>query len=101
MPTCRPRAAAAAAGRAMASTVVGSMPKVAAPWRASPLNLRTIRLYLSWPFKCLLPAKLEAGKAPNDDIFADPGDRFVQQILDGFAGVTDVRLIEQRHVAVG
>jgi len=49
---------------------------------------------------CLLAAKLEAREAPDDDVLAHPGNRLVQQLLDGLARVANVRLIEQRHVAV-
>src|SRR5579859_3981256 len=100
MPTSTPRATTSETCRAMLSTVVGSIPNAADPWRASPLNLRRILRYRSRPLAELAAAKLESRKAPNDDVLAQLGDRLVEQVLHSLAGIANVRLIEQRHVAV-
>src|SRR6266540_3867486 len=80
MPTSTPRATTAATWRAMLSTVGGSMPNSAEPWKAWPLSLSRMRLNRSCPFGLpsgvheraeLLVAGDEVGLAVDFDQSAD------------------------------
>ena len=47
-----------------------------------------------------MSAKLKPRDTPNHDVFADPRDRFVEQVLHGLARIANIGLIEQRHIAI-
>src|SRR5215207_7878596 len=101
----------------MDATTPGSMPKGVSPISASPLSLRSTRLYFAvnaspFPPMTRKPSRsgldllvsnrgreagadFEPGETPHDDVLAELCDCLVREIADRQLGVLDERLIEQ------
>src|SRR5581483_822667 len=100
---------------AKALTVAPSMPKLLTPAKTSPVTLRMIRLYFGAPlFMKFAGARVKARRlffsgrfaqmiareAPDLNVFAEPADRFVDDIGDLFVRIFDERLLEQARFRV-
>src|SRR3990172_3924111 len=76
----------------MVSSIRGSMPYERSPWRASPLSLRTMRLYGGSGTSATSASQLEAGEPPDTDVLARLAHHLRDQVLHRLRLVTDERL---------